>query len=76
MVKKAKTVGQLLAAVLKAAPGESVTVEFDGDSYIVDGPGGTFASGPKLYGAFKSIGKDMLGEADAAIAKLRGRVGA
>lgn len=74
MVGKAKTVGQLLAAVLKANPGETMEVTWDGDEYIVDF-GENTEIGPKLYGAFKSIGKASLAAQDSAVARLRARVG-
>lgn len=76
MVGKAKTVGQLLAAVLKASPGETMEITWDGSEgeYVVDF-GENAAIGPKLYGAFKSIGRDSLSAEASARAKLRARVG-
>jgi hypothetical protein len=74
MASKAKTVGQLLAALLKAHPDESVEITWDGDEYVVDF-GDEFATGPKMYGALKSIGQTVVDRQDSAIARLRARVG-
>lgn len=76
MVTKAKTVGQLLAAVLKANPGNTMEITWDDvdGEYIVDF-GDSSAIGPKLYGAFKTVGRDILSAESATRAKLRARVG-
>lgn len=77
MAKKAKTVGQLLAALLKSAPGETLEITWDEveGRYFVDF-GGDSTYGPKMYGSFKRLGTRKVEAQDAVIARLRGRVGA
>lgn len=72
--KKAKTVGQLVAALLKAHPGETLEITWTGEAYEVDF-GDDFETGPKMYGAIKRLGAARVGRQDGLIARLRARVG-